>query len=158
QYTSGSTSDPKGVMLPHRCVTANLDAITRAAKLVAGQDVGVSWLPLYHDMGLIGLLATPLATGIDLVLAAPQDFLAAPSRWVEWISDFGGTVTAGPNFAYVLAARALRRLNGLDLSQWRLALNGAEPVDPNAVRDFLAAGAAHGLAAGAAFPAFGMAE
>jgi fatty-acyl-CoA synthase len=158
QYTSGSTSDPKGVMLPHRCVAANIDAIVRGARLVPGEDVGVSWLPLYHDMGLIGLLATPMCAGIDLVLASPQDFLAAPARWVEWMSAYGGSVTAGPNFSYVLAARSLRRLSSLDLSRWRLALNGAEPVDPEAVRAFVAAGAAHGLPATAAFPAFGMAE
>ncbi len=158
QYTSGSTSDPKGVMLPHRCVAANLDAIVRAAAIEPGHDVGVSWLPLYHDMGLIGLLATPLCHGLDLVLSSPQDFLVAPGRWMEWISAFGGTITAGPNFSYVLAARSLRRLSQLDLSQWRLALNGAEPVDPTAVRAFLDAGAGHGLPTGAAFCAFGMAE
>ncbi len=158
QYTSGSTSDPKGVMLPHRCVSANLDAIAHAARLEPGRDVGVSWLPLYHDMGLIGLLAAPMCCGIDLVLSSPQDFLASPGRWMEWMSAFGGTVTAGPNFSYVLAARSLNRLSGLDLSQWRLALNGAEPVDPASVRAFVDAGAAHGLDAGAVFPAFGMAE
>jgi fatty-acyl-CoA synthase len=158
QYTSGSTSDPKGVMLPHRCVAANLDAIVSAARLEPDRDVGVSWLPLYHDMGLIGLLATPMTTGMGLVLAAPQDFLAAPARWMEWLSAFGGTATAGPNFSYALAARALRRLDRLDLAPWRLALNGAEPIDPDAVEAFAAAGARHGLAPGAVFPAFGMAE
>jgi fatty-acyl-CoA synthase len=157
QYTSGSTSDPKGVMLPHRCVTANLDGIAAAGGLDR-DDVGVSWLPLYHDMGLIGLLATPMTIGMDLALAAPQDFLAAPARWMEWMAAFGGTATAGPNFSYVLAGRALRRLQGLDLRRWSLALNGAEPVDPASVEAFAAAGAAHGLDPGAIFPAFGMAE
>ncbi len=158
QYTSGSTSDPKGVMLPHRCVTANIDAIVRGGDIRSGRDVGVSWLPLYHDMGLIGLLAMPMCTGIDLVLSAPQDFLAAPSRWMEWISHYGGTVTAGPNFSYVLATRSLKRLENLDLSQWRVALNGAEPVDPATMRAFVEAGERHGLRPGAVFPAFGMAE
>jgi fatty-acyl-CoA synthase len=158
QYTSGSTSDPKGVMLPHRAVSANLDAIVQAAQLEAGIDVGVSWLPLYHDMGLIGLLATPMTTGMDLALSSPQDFLAGPGRWMEWMSAFGGTVTAGPNFSYVLAARSLGRLSDLNLSPWRIALNGAEPVDPDAVERFVAAGRAHFLDPGAAFPAFGMAE
>jgi fatty-acyl-CoA synthase len=157
QYTSGSTSDPKGVMLPHRCVAANLDGIVSAGGL-GTDDVGVSWLPLYHDMGLIGLLATPMTIGMDLALAAPQDFLAAPARWMEWMDAFGGTATAGPNFSYVLASRALRRLQGLDLRRWSLALNGAEPVDPASVEAFAAAGAPHGLAPGAVFPAFGMAE
>ncbi|MDQ1520928.1 MAG: fatty-acyl-CoA synthase, partial [Actinomycetota bacterium] len=107
QYTSGSTADPKGVMLPHRCVAANIDAILQASGLDPAHDVGVSWLPLYHDMGLIGLLTTPMTTGMELALAAPQDFLAAPARWMEWMHAFRGTATAGPNFAYALAARAL---------------------------------------------------
>ena len=157
QFTSGSTSDPKGVMLPHRTVLANLDGAASAAQLGDG-DVAVSWLPLYHDMGLIGLFTLPMVCGIDLVLASPQDFMAAPARWLEWISAFGGTCTAGPNFSYALAARALRRASGLDLSRWRLALNGAEPVNPTTVRDFCDAGAPFGFQPGAAFPAFGMAE
>ena len=158
QFTSGATADPKGVMVPHRCMTANLDAAVEAAALDPDMDRAVSWLPLYHDMGLIGLLGAPMLHGFDLVLAAPQDFLAAPARWMEWIAEFGGTATAGPNFAYALAARALRRLDRLDLSRWRLAVNGAEPIDPNAVEAFLAAGARHGLDPGAAYCVFGMAE
>ena len=158
QFTSGATADPKGVMVPHRCMTANLDAAVEAAAFDPDVDRAVSWLPLYHDMGLIGLLGAPMLHGFDLVLAAPQDFLAAPARWMEWMAEFGGTATAGPNFAYALAARALRRLDRLDLSRWRLAVNGAEPIDPNAVDAFLAAGARHGLDPGAAYCVFGMAE
>ncbi|HKH25867.1 MAG TPA: AMP-binding protein [Acidimicrobiia bacterium] len=158
QFTSGATADPKGVMVPHRCMTANLDAAVEAAGFDPDVDRAVSWLPLYHDMGLIGLLGAPMLHGFDLVLASPQDFLAAPARWMKWMSEFGGTVTAGPNFAYALAARALRRLDRLDLSRWRLAANGAEPIDPNAVESFLAAGTPHGLDPSAAFCVFGMAE
>jgi fatty-acyl-CoA synthase len=109
-------------------------------------------------MGLIGLLTLPMTTGTDLVLAAPQDFLAAPARWMEWMSHFGGTATAGPNFSYALAARALGRSSGLDLSRWRLGLNGAEPVDPASVEAFVTAGGAHRLDARSVFCAFGMAE
>jgi fatty-acyl-CoA synthase len=158
QFTSGSTADPKGVMVPHRCMAANLDAALDAAAVDPDVDKVLSWLPLYHDMGLIGLLGGPMTKGIDLVLASPQDFLAAPARWMEWMAEFGGTMTAGPNFAYALAARALRRLDRLDLSRWRLAANGAEPIDPGAVESFLAAGAAHGLDPRSAFCVFGMAE
>jgi fatty-acyl-CoA synthase len=158
QFTSGSTSDPKGVMLPHRTVGANLDAIAYATSLDPDDDVLVSWLPLYHDMGLVGLLTLPMTTGTPLVLGAPTDFMGSPSRWMEWISTYGGTATAGPNFSYVLAARALRRSQPLDLSRLRIALNGAEPVDPETVASFIEAGEPHGLRPGAVFPAFGMAE
>ena len=158
QFTSGSTSDPKGVMLPHRTVGANLDAIGLATSLDPDDDVLVSWLPLYHDMGLVGLLSLSLTTGTPLVLGAPTDFMAAPARWMEWMSTYGGTATAGPNFSYVLAARALRRADQLDLSRLRIALNGAEPVDPATVAAFIEAGERHGLRPGAVFPAFGMAE
>jgi fatty-acyl-CoA synthase len=157
QFTSGSTAAPKGVMLPDRCVGSNLDAIIAGAQLTHA-DRAVSWLPLYHDMGLIGLLMAPMLHGFELVLGAPQDFLARPACWLEWISEYRGTITAGPNFSYALAARALRRAGELDLSSWRLALNGAETVDPNAVESFCAAAAPFGFDAHAASPVFGMAE
>src|SRR5918996_637141 len=98
QFTSGSTSDPKGVMLPDRVLCANLDAVAEAATLDPDDDVLVSWLPLYHDMGLVGLLTLPMSTGTALVLGAPQDFTARPARWMEWMSTYGGTATAGPDF------------------------------------------------------------
>lgn len=159
QFTSGSTSEPKGVMLANHMVAANLDAIHSAAEIEEGHDVMVSWLPLYHDMGLVGFCILPMSSGIDLVLGAPQDFLAKPARWMEWISKYGGTATAGPNFSWVLAARALRSSKEkLDLSRLRIALNGAEPVDPAGVRAFTAAAMEHGMNPGAIFPAFGMAE
>ena len=158
QYTSGSTSEPKGVMLPDRVLGANLDAIAEAASMDADVDVAVSWLPLYHDMGLVGFLALPMTTGVDLVQAAPQDFLAHPGNWMQWISDFRGTATAGPNFSWVLATRALKRMQGIDLSSLRVALNGAEPVDPEAVGAFVEEAQRHGFNPGAVFPAFGMAE
>ncbi|HWW52519.1 MAG TPA: AMP-binding protein, partial [Acidimicrobiales bacterium] len=158
QFTSGSTADPKGVMLPHAVVCANLDAIAHGLALDPDDDVAVSWLPLYHDMGLIGLLTVPMTTGTDLVLGSPQEFLGSPARWMEWMSAFRGTCTAGPNFSYALAARALRRSDPLDLSRWRIALNGAEPIDPASVEAFVEAGAPHGLRPGAVFCAFGMAE
>jgi fatty-acyl-CoA synthase len=157
QYTSGSTSEPKGVMIPDRVLSANIDACCEAAVLGVG-EVMVSWLPLYHDMGLVGFLALPMTMGVDLVQAAPQDFMAKPGNWMQWISDWGGTATAGPNFSWVLATRALKRAEGLDLSTLTLALSGAEPVDPKAVEAFVAAAAPFGFDPGSVFPAFGMAE
>jgi fatty-acyl-CoA synthase len=157
QYTSGSTSEPKGVMIPDRVLRANIDACCEAAELGVG-EVMVSWLPLYHDMGLVGFLSIPMTTGVQLVQVAPQDFLAKPGNWMQWISDWGGTATAGPNFAWVLATRALARMDGLDLSTLTLALSGAEPVDPAAVEAFVAAAERFGFTAGGVFPAFGMAE
>jgi fatty-acyl-CoA synthase len=157
QYTSGSTSEPKGVMIPDRVLSANVDACCDSAGIEEGETM-VSWLPLYHDMGLVGFLAIPMTRGIDLVQAAPQDFLAHPGNWMQWISDWRGTATAGPNFAWVLATRALKRMQGLDLSSLTLALSGAEPIDPDAVDAFVAAAEPFGFPVGGVFPAFGMAE
>ncbi len=157
QYTSGSTSEPKGVMIPDRVLSANVDAACAAAEM-GGDEVMVSWLPLYHDMGLVGFLAIPMTRGVELVQAAPQDFLAHPGNWMQWISDWRGTATAGPNFAWVLATRALKRMHDLDLSSLTLALSGAEPVDPDAVEGFVTAAGRFGFSAGGMFPAFGMAE
>ncbi|MEZ5271918.1 MAG: AMP-binding protein [Ilumatobacteraceae bacterium] len=157
QYTSGSTSEPKGVMIPDRVLRANIDASCQAAQLTL-DEVMVSWLPLYHDMGLVGFLSIPMTAGVQLVQAAPQDFLAKPGHWLQWISDWKGTATAGPNFAWVLATRALGRMRDLDLSSLTLALSGAEPVDPAAVEAFVRAAEPFGFKAGSVFPAFGMAE
>jgi fatty-acyl-CoA synthase len=158
QFTSGSTSEPKGVMLTHRAICHNLDGAWTAAGITR-DEVIVSWLPLYHDMGLIGLLTIPMSKGCTLVQGAPQDFLARPVRWLRWITEFGGTGTAGPNFSYALATRALRRTDEqLDLSNMRIWLNGAEPVDPDTFRAFFEAGERFGLRPEGAFPAFGMAE
>ncbi|MBV1892809.1 MAG: AMP-binding protein [Ilumatobacteraceae bacterium] len=157
QYTSGSTSEPKGVLIPDRVLSANIDACCEAADLAPG-DTMVSWLPLYHDMGLIGFLVLPMTKGVDLVQGAPQDFLAHPGNWMQWLSDYGGTATAGPNFSWVLATRALKRMKDLDLSRLTLALSGAEPIEPKAVDAFVSEASRFGFAAGGVFPAFGMAE
>lgn len=158
QLTSGSTSSPKAVRITHGNLWANLEAMCAAAGLAAGQDVMVSWLPLFHDMGMVGFLTLPMSRGIDLVKVTPPDFLRNPLLWLELVSAHGGTCTAAPNFAYALAARVLRRAEGLDLSTLRFALNGAEPIDTAAVRAFLAAGAPFGLPDTAMVCAYGMAE
>ena len=157
QYTSGSTSEPKGVMIPDRVLSANIDALSAAAEL-GNDELLVSWLPLYHDMGLVGFLAMPMTKGVDLVQAAPQDFLAHPGNWMQWLSDYRATATAGPNFAWVLATRALKRMRDLDLSRLTVALSGAEPVDPRAVDAFVTEAGRFGFTRGGMFPAFGMAE
>lgn len=161
QFTSGSTADPKGVMLPHRILSNNVNGMIEAARVVT-DDIFVSWLPLYHDMGLIGFLTVPMATGCSLVLASPQDFLSRPADWMRWLNDYRGTVTAGPNFSWVLASRAFRRMTDteemLDLSPVRLALNGAEPVDPDVVEALIEAAKPHKFRPEAVFCAFGMAE
>ncbi|HOL17852.1 MAG TPA: AMP-binding protein [Bacillota bacterium] len=161
QFTSGSTAEPKGVMLPHHVIGANIDGMVEAAKVTV-DDIMFSWLPLYHDMGLIGLTTVPMTVGSSLVLASPQDFLAKPGDWMRWLHQFKATITAGPNFSWVLATRALKRMyeegERLDLSAVRIALNGAEPVDPEAVDRFVDAAAPHGFRPGAVFCAFGMAE
>lgn len=157
QFTSGSTSDPKGVVLSNRVICNNIDGALAASQLNLDDKV-VSWLPLYHDMGMIGLLSIPMTSGVHLVQAAPQDFMSRPSRWMQWLSDFGGTTTAGPNFSYVLATRALKRAEGLDLSTLKIVLSGAEPIDCEAFRSFAEAGARFGLPAASLYPAFGMAE
>ncbi|MGB3412861.1 MAG: fatty acyl-AMP ligase [Microthrixaceae bacterium] len=158
QFTSGSTSEPKGVMLPHQAICNNLDGAWAAAKITE-DEVIVSWLPLYHDMGLVGLLTIPMTKGCTLVQGAPQDFLSRPLRWLQWIDRYGGTGTAGPNFSYALAARAMRRTDeNLDLSTMRIWLNGAEPIDPDTYRTFFTTGEKFGLSPEGAFPAFGMAE
>src|SRR3954449_1367649 len=159
QLTSGSTAEPKAVRITHRNLHANIGAMVAAARLDPATDVMVSWLPLFHDMGMVGFLTIPMVVGIELVSVTPTDFLRRPLLWAELISQQGGTVTAAPNFAYAVLARQLARAEGpLDLSTLRFALNGAEPVDPEAVAAFTAAGARFGLRPESVVCAYGMAE
>lgn len=159
QYTSGSTGEPKGVVLTHANLLANLRAMRRASK-VGRDDTFVSWLPLYHDMGLIGACLGALVLGFHLVLMSPLAFLARPARWLEVIHRHRGTVSAAPNFAYELCLSKLTDadLDGLDLSSWRLAFNGAEPVSPDTLERFAARFARCGLKREALTPVYGLAE
>ncbi|WP_092430710.1 AMP-binding protein [Geopseudomonas sagittaria] len=159
QYTSGSTGDPKGVTLAHRNVLANIRAWGGAVAL-SSTDVCVSWLPLYHDMGLIVAWLGSLYHACPLVLLSPLDFLARPESWLWAIHRHRGTVAAAPNFAFDLCVRRLadRSLSGLDLSSWRLAANGAEPISPDTLERFAACFARYGLRREILTPAYGLAE
>ncbi len=159
QYTSGSTGNPKGVALTHANLLANIRAMVQAVQATK-RDVFVSWLPLYHDMGLIGAWLAPLYVGFPLVVMSPLAFLAKPLRWLQTIHRYRGTLSAGPNFAYELCLKRIddAALAGLDLSSWRLAFNGAEAVSPDTVRRFAERFAACGLAPEAVAPVYGLAE
>lgn len=159
QYTSGSTGDPKGVILTHANLLANIRAMGRVCQVTAG-DVFVSWLPLYHDMGLIGAWFGSLCHGCRLVVMSPLSFLARPGRWLHTISRYGGTLSASPNFGYEICATRLDddALAGLDLRSWRLAFNGAEPVIPATLRRFQQRFQPYGFRAEALAPVYGLAE
>jgi 1-acyl-sn-glycerol-3-phosphate acyltransferase len=159
QFTSGSTGNPKGVVLTHANLLANLRAIGQA--LAIGPDEGVvSWLPLYHDMGLIGAWMGSFYYGLPLALLSPLSFLARPSRWLWAIDRHRATLSAAPNFAYELCLRKIadEEIEGLDLSSWRVALNGAEAVSPATVDAFAGRFARHGFRPGALAPVYGLAE
>jgi acyl-CoA synthetase (AMP-forming)/AMP-acid ligase II len=159
QYTSGSTSAPKGVTVSHANLLANLAQIAHAFGNTRSSTY-VSWVPLYHDMGLIINALQTLYVGSSCVLLAPVAFMQRPLVWLRAISDYRAEVAGGPNFAFDLCAERYRpeQMEGIDLSCWKLALNGAEPVRADTIRRFTDTFAAHGFAAAAMFPAYGMAE
>ncbi len=159
QYTSGSTGRPKGVALSHANLLANVRAMGRALEVDA-RDVFVSWLPLYHDMGLIGAWLGSLYFAVPAAILSPLRFLARPESWLWAIHRRRATLSAAPNFAYELCVRKLEDadLEGLDLSSWRIAVNGAEPVSPETLRRFAERFARFGFRQEALAPVYGLAE
>lgn len=159
QYTSGSTGQPRGVVVKHAALIDNLRAITTMARF-GPEDRCVSWLPLFHDMGLIGALLLGLYLGSDPHLLEPRTFLTRPVAWLEAMSRFGGTFTVAPNFAYALAAERIptAALAKIDLSKMRLFFDGAEPIDRKTLDAFVARLAPCGVRAEAMYPVYGLAE
>lgn len=159
QYTSGSTGTPKGVVLTHGNLMSNCRMITESFQLPpVGQ--GMTWLPVYHDMGLIGGILNPMFAGCTNTLMSPVSFLTRPIRWLRAISSFGITCSGGPNFAYALCVEKIShdQCQGLDLSTWDLAFNGAEPVRARTLREFSQKFARYGFRHEAHYPCYGMAE
>ncbi|MEU5261822.1 fatty acyl-AMP ligase [Amycolatopsis sp. NPDC021455] len=161
QLTSGSTADPKAVRITYGNLYSNVKAMVDRAEFDFDTDVMVSWLPTFHDMGMVGFLTVPMTFGVELVKITPVEFLSGPLIWPELITKYGGTTTAAPNFAYAIVGRRMARVDddtAYDLSKLRIALNGAEPIDETAVQTFVDAGARFKMPAECVFPAYGMAE
>ncbi|MHA4848446.1 fatty acyl-AMP ligase [Rhodococcus sp. MSC1_016] len=160
QLTSGSTGSPKAVQITHENFYTNAYAMIDRIKFSLDDDVMVSWLPLFHDMGMVGFLSVPMQVGAEVVSITPMDFLRTPLLWAQLMGKYKGTVTAAPNFAYSLLARRLRQAEDgvVDLSSVRYMWNGAEPVDPDTMTALAEAGARFGLNPSALAPVYGMAE
>ncbi|OLF11712.1 hypothetical protein BLA60_12380 [Actinophytocola xinjiangensis] len=159
QYTSGSTAAPKGVVITHGNLTHNLGHIARSFRQDADSRA-VLWLPPYHDMGLVGGLLQPLYGGFPVTLMSPMSLARSPMTWLRAVSDLGATSSGGPNFGYELAVRRIspEQRAELDLSRWRLAFTGAEPVDPDTLRRFAEHFAPCGFRRDAFYPCYGLAE
>jgi len=161
QYTSGSTSEPRGVMISHANLLHNLETIRQGFR-IADEEVptGVFWLPAYHDMGLIGGILTPIYVGGTSYLMGPTTFLRRPLRWLEVLSETQAEISGAPNFGYDLLVQKTTpaQRDGLDLSHWRLAFCGAEPIHPETLSEFATAFAVAGFRRAAFYPCYGMAE
>lgn len=160
QYTSGSTSRPKGVTLTHENLMANIRCIMHDGLKVTPEDQGISWLPLYHDMGLIGFVLAPVVHRIPIVFLPPLLFLKRPASWLQAFTRHKGTIAYAPNFAFALCVKRVRdrELEGIDLSSWRVAGCGAEPIRPETLEAFAEKFAKVGFRKSALLPSYGMAE
>lgn len=157
QFTSGSTGSPRGAVISQRAAVTSATMMAEALGLTAS-DVGVSWLPFFHDMGLVGVLLSSLVAGFPVHLLQPGDFLLHPSRWLELLSSARATMTVAPNFAYELVLRRAGPRGAIDLKPLRAMLNGSEPVLRSTLAAFEAKHAVHGLRPGAILPVYGLAE
>ena len=159
QYTSGSTGEPKGVMITHRCLLQNQEML-RLAFGHTSESIGVSWLPLFHDMGLIGHVVQPVYLGICCVMMSPISFIQKPVRWLQAISKYRGTTSGAPNFAYDLLCDRVKegQIEQLDLSSWKVAFSGAEPVLASTLTQFNSKFAKCGFNRSSFYPCYGMAE
>jgi acyl-CoA synthetase (AMP-forming)/AMP-acid ligase II len=159
QFSSGSTGEPRGICLTHRNILSNVRAFAERMR-VQPDDMVVTWLPLYHDMGLIGTMIAPLATGVPLALLPPTDFLRQPSFWLRVMAKYNATISVAPQFAYSLCARKVHTgtLDGVDLSSVRILLNGAEPIQAHAVRRFERTFAPLGMRRNVVTPCYGLGE
>jgi acyl-CoA synthetase (AMP-forming)/AMP-acid ligase II len=159
QFTSGSTSSPKGVALTHANVSANIDAFRGPSGVASARgDVGVSWLPLNHDMGLVGMALGSVYAEVACVMLPPQIFVKRPGEWLRAIARHRGSISFAPNFAYDLCVRRVKELDGLDLSSWRVAGCGAEPIHPPTLAAFAEKFAPVGFRETSFLPCYGLAE
>jgi fatty-acyl-CoA synthase len=157
QYTSGTTGKPKGATISHGSLVANAFAIAHGLAL-GEADVGASWLPLFHDMGLVGVLLTSICHPYPVHVMSPESFVMNPRRWLDLISRVGATLSAAPNFAYDLCVSKAADAGDIRLDSWRVALNGAEPVHARTVSRFADCFAPRGFRVDATMPVYGMAE
>ncbi|WP_162139137.1 fatty acyl-AMP ligase [Synechococcus sp. PCC 7336] len=159
QYTSGSTGHPNGVIVTQGMLQANIQAMGDVAN-ISRQDKLLKWMPLYHDMGLIGGILFPPYFRVPFYLLPTTFFLSSPTVWLRAISRYSITISSGPNFAYSLCARCIRpnRIPNLNLSSWRLAHNGAEPIDVKTIESFSQKFSPYGFSESAMYPVYGMAE
>jgi fatty-acyl-CoA synthase len=160
QFTSGSTSRPKGVALTHENLAHNIHCIMKEGLRITPEDVGISWLPLYHDMGLIGFVLAPLVHRVPIVFLPPLLFLKRPIAWFQAFTRHKGTIAYAPNFAYALCVKRIREkdLTNIDLSSWRVAGCGAEPIRAETLEGFVEAFGHVGFKKEALLPSYGMAE
>lgn len=158
QFSSGTTHAPKGIAISHRALMANVDGMVSHALRIGPEDKGVSWLPFYHDMGLVGCMILPIAAQMQMDYLATRDFVRRPGLWTKMISRSKATISFSPSFGYELAARRSRPTDDLDLSSWRIAGIGGDMIKSANLKEFASQHACHGFREASFVPSYGMAE